>query len=160
MKTFIENKYWKTRLWQLINVSRYKFNVAPPGPEGQQNTHHPNSLHQSSERRSGEVGRESTCRAKAAARIPAISHNNPQQPLESTTPNHLGPNNQKQLQDFSELAANHSGYATSTGKLFESKAKGLHDSFKQFRQFRYDHQMDDEPEQVVFDAFDLQGGHY
>jgi len=154
----------------ILSYIRCKFNVAPPPGQGQQ-AHHPsvgnasNSLNQS-ERRPEAGGDTTTCRAKAAAKIPAISHNQPPvEPLESanfnpTPTNPVGHNIQLQ-QDFSDIAANHTGYTTtSTGKLFESKAKGLHDSFKQFKQFRYDHQMDDEPEQVVFDAFDLQTGHY
>jgi len=40
-------------------------------------------------------------------------------------------------------------------KSFENKAKDLCDSYKQFQQFRYDIH-DDEPEDVVFDLYDLQ----
>jgi len=40
-------------------------------------------------------------------------------------------------------------------KSFENRAKDLCDSYKQFQQFKYDIH-DDEPEDVVFDLYDLQ----
>ena len=39
--------------------------------------------------------------------------------------------------------------------VFESRRSGLCDSFKQFKQFQYDLQ-DDDQEEVVFDVYDLQ----
>jgi len=42
-----------------------------------------------------------------------------------------------------------------TSNILEAKTKNLCNSFKQFQQFRYDIQ-DDEPEDVVFDLYDLQ----
>lgn len=41
-----------------------------------------------------------------------------------------------------------------SSSVFESKTSGLCDSFRQFQQFQYDLQ-DDEQEEIVFDVFDL-----
>jgi hypothetical protein len=103
---------------------------------------------------------EPVCRAKEA-RIPAISHDQPG----AETTNNLSPGTSTasyNQQDFNELAANQRrpSLGHNSSNLFESKAQDLQNSFKQFKQFRYDHQMDDEPEQVVFDAFDLKPEHY
>eukprot|EP00088_Acartia_fossae_P020681 TRINITY_DN2222_c0_g1_i1.p1 TRINITY_DN2222_c0_g1~~TRINITY_DN2222_c0_g1_i1.p1 ORF type:complete len:269 (-),score=61.26 TRINITY_DN2222_c0_g1_i1:350-1156(-) len=74
-------------------------------------------------------------------RIPTISHNQQHQFPQSTA--------------SCDREGDRGGSNGNSSKLFESKALGLHDSFKQFRQFRYDHQMDDEPEQVIFDVYDI-----
>jgi len=39
--------------------------------------------------------------------------------------------------------------------IFETKKSGVCEGFKQFKQFKYE-QHDDEPEEVVFDAYDIQ----
>jgi len=99
------------------------------------------------------------CRSKAEQKIPTISHEQPTVDIKNVTAAEASFSNQ---QDFNELAVNQrrSSLGHKTSKMFESKALDLQDSFKQSKQFKYDHQMDDEPEQVVFDVFDLKREHY
>ena len=99
------------------------------------------------------------CRSKADQKIPTISHEQPTVDIKNVTAAEASFSNQ---QDFNELAVNQrrSSLGHKTSKMFESKALDLQDSFKQFKQFKYDHQMDDEPEQVVFDVFDLKHEQY
>jgi len=97
---------------------------------------------------------QQSCRAKEGQKIPTISHEQPTADIKNLTAEESSTSIQN---DFSELAVNQRrpslGHRTS--QMFESKALHLQDSFKQFTQFKYDHQMDDEPEQVVFDIDDL-----
>lgn len=78
----------------------------------------------------------------------------------ATDPTNPQATSHKQLQPsepetITTISNNAEQRRSSYSKMFENKASNLCDSYKQFQQFRYDLH-DDEPEDVVFDLYDLQ----